>query len=47
MNAIQTGALGDAYDAASAIVEGLGFATLEDEDALGDAPQRRLPRRRV
>lgn len=38
MNAIEWGSLAHAYDAASTIVEGIGFDTLEDPDALADIP---------
>lgn len=38
MNAIEHGSLASAYDAASAIVEGIGFAVLEDDDAMADVP---------
>lgn len=32
------GTLADAYDACSAIVEAIGFATLDDDEAFGDVP---------
>lgn len=36
MNAIEAGGLSSAYDAASAIVEGVGFERLEDDDEMAD-----------